>query len=913
MLGAMACPDPDRVLDYLAGRLPAGERDAIEVHVDGCEACHALFVELARTDIDEVITRAAVDEPATIGRYRVEARLGEGGMGTVYAAYDPQLDRRVAIKLVHPELAERGGVDRLLREGRALARVTHPNIVAVHDASTDGDRVYVAMELVDGETLAQWLRSAPRTWQQIATLFAQAGRGIAAAHRAGIVHRDVKPENVLIDREGRPKVADFGLAGHSDPVPAALSPGDITAPVGRLTQPGTVMGTPLFMSPEQRRGDAVGPATDQYSLCAALDHALSGTKPPRWLRRAIARGLATDPEARFASIDELIAAIDPARRAGRRRAILIAAGAAAVVAVAGTAYILTREPDRFEEACARAERERGALWSERDRAAISAAIRATGVPYADDTWPRVDTAVAVYLKDLGAAATALCTQRPNTPAARETFDEAMACLSDRRDELASLVLQLHAVTAPDVQRMVSRVHQVSTVEDCSNPSTLAAEHAARATPASRMMRARISSEAHAAVAAQVIGDFGRSVAHAKRCVALSRELGGVILAKALLLLGDVSYIDGFAAVEAAEREAAAVAEQVHADDVRAVAMANLMAATAREPGREKEALALQPLVEAAIARANKQPALTPVMQQAMATAQLRLGHTDEAIASFRAALDGARKILPHGDPRLPDYIDPVGVALSMARRDAEAVQYNRDAHQAAVDAFGAKHPNAAIYAINAATKRAALGDCDTALEELAEARSILASALRPDSAELLQITEVMGTCYYVQHRYDEALREHIARQDTLRAAGRARSVEMSATWLDIGDIQLDRKELAAAVASYQRSVDELEDIVGKSDARLGYPLTKLGEAELAAQHPARAIPPLERALALYDATHVPPLVSAEATYPLARALPATARARARRLASSARAAFADGGAAYAARLAAVDAWLREHP
>src|SRR5512132_954283 len=149
----MGCPAPDRVLEYLAGELSSDQRDAIEAHVDQCSDCRVLLVELARTGLDAVAL-APVDEPTAIGRYRVESRLGDGGMGTVYAAYDPQLDRRVAVKLVHPELAQRGGIERLLREGRALARLAHPNVVAVHDAGTDGDRVYVAMELVEGETLA---------------------------------------------------------------------------------------------------------------------------------------------------------------------------------------------------------------------------------------------------------------------------------------------------------------------------------------------------------------------------------------------------------------------------------------------------------------------------------------------------------------------------------------------------------------------------------------------------------------------------------------------------------------------------------------------------------------------------------------------------------------------------------------
>jgi eukaryotic-like serine/threonine-protein kinase len=907
----MGCPAPDRVLEYLAGELSSEQRDAIEVHVDECSDCRALLVELARTGLDAV-TLAPVEEPKTIGRYRVEARLGDGGMGTVYAAYDPQLDRRVAVKLVHPELAQRGGIERLLREGRALARLQHPNVVAVHDAGTDGDRVYVAMELVEGETLGAWLRAGPRTWQDVVAKIAAAGRGIAAAHRAGIVHRDVKPDNVLIDRDGTPKVADFGLAGHSDPVPVELPPGDATEPVPRLTQPGMVMGTPLFMSPEQRRGEEVGPASDQYSLCAALDHALGRTKVPRWLRRAIDRGLAADPAARYASIDELIAAIDPARRASRRRVIAVAAAGVGVAAVAGL-VLLRGEHDPFGDACAAAGGERAQLWSARDRAAVAAAIRATGVGFADDTVPRVDAAVASYLGDIATAEANVCKNRPTTPDGRATFEQAVACLADRRRELAQMIAQLHHPNAADVQRAVSRIHQLPGVEDCANATSLAAERAARATPAGIANRAEVAAQVRAAVDAEDAGQLRAALDHARRAAALARPFGGVILAKTLLVVGRLAYIDGFAAVEAAEREAATAAEAVHADELRASAMATLMAALAREPGREKEALALQPLVDAAIARADKEAGLRPVVLQAVGTAQLRLGQYDAAIASFQAALAAVRKVLPHGDPRLPDYLDPVGVAYSMARRDAEALPYHVEAYRAAVDAFGASHPNAAIYALNMATKHASLGDCPTALGELAHARATLTGVLAPDSPELLQIDEVMGTCYYVQHDYDRALREHAARQDALRAAGRTRSVEMAATWTDIGDVQLDRKQYDAAVASYQRTVDELEDVLGKSDARLAFPLTKVGEAELAATHAERAVAPLERAAALYTAAQAPANVIAEATFPLARALRTRDPVRAKQLATAALAAFAAAGAQYAERKTAVEALLRELP
>ncbi len=150
---------------------------------------------------------------ARVGRYQVLRAVGRGGMGEVYAAYHPDLDRRIALKVVQG-LGSGTGEQRmrLLREARAIARLSHPNVVTVYDAGTFGDRVFIAMELISGRTIDRWLRDEPRTWQQILDVFVAAGRGLAAAHAAGIVHRDFKPQNVMIANDGGVRVMDFGLA-----------------------------------------------------------------------------------------------------------------------------------------------------------------------------------------------------------------------------------------------------------------------------------------------------------------------------------------------------------------------------------------------------------------------------------------------------------------------------------------------------------------------------------------------------------------------------------------------------------------------------------------------------------------------------------------------------------------------------
>jgi serine/threonine protein kinase len=220
-----------------------------------------------------------------VGRYVLLDAVGSGGMGVVYAAYDPELDRKVAIKLLRfdrlgSEAGERDRL-RLQREAQAIARLSHPNVVHVYDVGTFGDQVFVAMEFVAGRTLRQWAEEEPRPWREVVDRFALAGRGLAAAHAAGLIHRDFKPDNVLLGDDGRVRVVDFGLARPAGQQPAPE--GERTPSGGTLAHPltewGVVVGTPAYMAPEQLRGEASDERSDQLSFCVSLYETLYGERP----------------------------------------------------------------------------------------------------------------------------------------------------------------------------------------------------------------------------------------------------------------------------------------------------------------------------------------------------------------------------------------------------------------------------------------------------------------------------------------------------------------------------------------------------------------------------------------------------------------------------------------------------------
>ncbi len=473
------CPDEDAIVAYAQGHLGDSARAEMAAHVDGCPICVALVAEAAREDgtrdeatrpdSEPLPTPSAPPDPehgAAVGRYLVLEAVGRGGLGRVFAAYDPQLDRKVAIKLLdaraHRGLTPAQLRGRLLREAQALAKVRHPNVVAVHDVGVLGDpgdahhAVFLTMELVDGGTLRQWLAEQPRSWQEIRDVFVAAARGLAAAHDANVVHRDVKPGNVLVGRDGRVQVADFGLARALDldasslpPSPSPSMPPIVTIDAGSLTGP--TAGTPAYMAPEQHRGERVDARCDQFGLCVALFEALWSTRPfvgdtpeavraaviagkmvdppahgvPGWLRKVVQRGLASDPAERWPSMQALVAALQLDRPRRFSRAV---AGAAGLVAGGAALWALVIAP-----ALAPDDAETAAVEQLVVEARAAAAKACFAHPPFDAAEEPTAYAKVLALEATGGAAAELADER--AAALREEFAATLVGLGDRYWEL----------------------------------------------------------------------------------------------------------------------------------------------------------------------------------------------------------------------------------------------------------------------------------------------------------------------------------------------------------------------------------------------------------------------------------------------------------------------------------------------
>jgi len=485
---------------------------------------------------DDPFTRRGDEIPERIDRYLVLAKLGSGAMGAVYSAYDPDLDRKLALKFLHESEQSDGRTIRLLREAQALARVSHPNVIQVYDVGTFEGRVYIAMEYIDGVSLGVWLAAERRSPAAIVATFAQAGHGLAAAHEKGrLVHRDFKPDNVLVARDGRVVVLDFGIAhaiANTEPreqddavvrerlvahavvrearAEASNGPGEHTATRGiptallnstalatEVTRAGALIGTPAYMAPEQLEGRATDERSDQFSFCVVLWEALHGERPfagssplalwksmrddairppaspriPGAIQRALNRGLSLDPDRRFPSMAALLAVLDRDPATTKKRLTLAALAFAAVGLVVGRAA--TRPAS--EPICDGAEQRFEASWGPARRAALEQAFTRSPLALAGQSLPAVLDGLDHYAAQWRAMYGDACeATHVRGEQSEELLDLRMACLADRKLGFDALVEVLLEPDATVVENAYAAVAALRPIDTCANHRALTA-------------------------------------------------------------------------------------------------------------------------------------------------------------------------------------------------------------------------------------------------------------------------------------------------------------------------------------------------------------------------------------------------------------------------------------------------------
>ncbi|MDX2090814.1 MAG: serine/threonine-protein kinase [Kofleriaceae bacterium] len=648
-------------------------------------------------------------------RYELREELGRGGMAVVHAAFDRELQRRVALKLLLPERASPGEHARLVQEAQTLAQLRHPNVVIVLDIGMLGDRVFLAMELVDGESLRAWL-TTERPWQDIVRMFAAAGRGLACAHDAGIVHRDFKPDNVLVDRSGSARVADFGLAR-----------------LGETSEPtGVLVGTLPYLAPELLAGMSADARTDQFAFGVALAEALTGKRPfaatdretlqaahargPQLeaiarthLRAIVTRALALDPAARFASMHELVTALehDPTVR---RRRLLIGGGVFAVGAIAATAVAAGIRGPAAGPSCAD-PRPLDGIWDARARVAWRATIERSKAPYARKIGTTVELGLDAYAQALHTSERAACEAVSRGAETHELSNARAACLARARNSLDQLADVLATADDAMIARAPLALAELPRLDECADAAELLrADQLPRdAVSLGRVMTVRAEID-HATIL-RYLGKHREALAILDRVLPRAGQLGHKpTYAQGLLNAANASeQIKPPKEGEALLRSTLAAAQEGHADVTFAVAASGLALNLGRLQERYDEADTWLALAASTSARLGKPPHVEANVHFSAAILANARKRFDEAAREATYALDIAERA-NFDAMRRGEIVNTLGgVALFQGKFEEAGKHYAR-ARELASEVYGEAHPAVISYDSNLASVVYALGD-----------------------------------------------------------------------------------------------------------------------------------------------------------------------------------------------------------
>jgi tetratricopeptide (TPR) repeat protein len=809
----IACPTPDQLLGYVAAHSPLDDRQEVASHVDGCEGCRRAVVELLGSSLlggDPDPGAAPLRRGDVVGRYQVMARIGEGGMGVVYAAHDPELDRGVALKLLRPDVAVAAAAEiepRLRREARTMARLDHPNLVTVFDIGTHHGRLFLAMELLPG-TLKRWLDGRPPA-EEILRVLIEAGRGLEAAHVIGLVHRDFKPDNVLLTAAGRARVTDFGLAA----VSGQATPPNVNHEDSRLgiTRTGQLLGTPFYMAPEQLRGERADARADQFSFCVTLYEALWGERPfdpgpaptvahledaihagrvrepprsaPHWLRRVVLRGLSAAPEDRFPSMTELLAALSPKR--GRRLRPAAAGVALAAVVVGGTwaAVRHARAP-----MCPAVDG-RALLPDVAARALVNTAARGVLVAYAE-SWARARLDACEATRVRGEQSDAL-------------LDARMSCLDDRALEVRALVAQLTADASLLEKNGAAAAAALSPLSVCADRRILAGLEPAPRDPA---RRARWDSLRHrlAEVKADYdTGQYDRAAGLAATALSEARLIGHApLLAQTLFLLGQLqATLARPKEAGATLEEAIQAADAARDDRTRAMALERLVLVRQAED----DATALERAAHearAVVTRLDGSEDVAFGLEVVLGAVDFSAGRLESALGHESRAVSLGERAFGKDDRRLIPALNNCAGVLNELNRYEDARAHFQRGLTLSERALGPEHPETAQLEANYANLLGALGRNQEALARLAHALPALDKGFGQNSKEVAAALSAQAS----------ALRALGRNQEALIATDRALAITTALFGPDHGDSAMVRLDRVAALRALGRFADAAREL-----------------------------------------------------------------------------------------------------
>jgi serine/threonine protein kinase/tetratricopeptide (TPR) repeat protein len=833
--------------------------------------------------------------PKRLGHYVLLEKLGHGGMGVVYAAYDETLDRKVAIKLLRARASENTH-QRLIREAQAMARLSHPNVVQIYEIAKLDDRTCVIMEFVDGVTLRDWMAERRRSRSEILEVFIAAGRGLAAAHQKSLVHRDFKPDNVMIALNGRVQVMDFGLARGDEEAPETPpSHSELrraNALTTDLTADGAVIGTPAYMSPEQIEGHKTGPQSDQFSFCVTLWEALFERRPfaagslselsdvvsagkfdtperskvPTWLRRVLRRGLAPDPADRWPSMDALLDALarDPTRR---RRAWIASIGALSVLAV-GVVLLGNRDGAALDGAstseadlstCDLAGREIEDDWNADVHQQLAAAFQATGLDHAGAAWTRTSEWMNDYASEWSQVRSQSCFEaRSNGVEQSEQAQAIAACLDDRRESFAALAAAWAEADAQTVTRSLAAAASLPRASWCTS-----AHQRGLRVPAPDEIQANVltlRAELARAEALRLAGRFasGRELAGSVR--AHAKTLAWRPLeAEAELAAGHLEdELGDYEAAHASLRRAYLAAIAGGHDLLALEAVTALTLVVGDKLAQLDAGLEWGQLGSMFIERLGLADSIQEVeLLYALGLIQDRTGSYPDALRSLERALALAIELLGPDHPDVARMLNGLGGVHWSQGNWEQALATQVRALEIVERAFGHEHPEVARSLTNKGLVLGRLGKHQEALDVQQRALQIREAALGPDHVDVATTLNAIGSSLMLQGEYTPALEIHRRALRIFEAELGPNHVMVATTLDKLAAVQLERRDPIAALSAGERALAILEQQLGPKHHELALTLTTLGHAyaQLGRREAGRHA--LERAIEIREAALAP--------------------------------------------------------
>jgi tetratricopeptide (TPR) repeat protein/tRNA A-37 threonylcarbamoyl transferase component Bud32 len=774
-----------------------------------------------------------------VGRYVVLGELGRGGMGRVWRAYDPKLFREVALKEVRRGTLDSTSARRLVAEARAMARLSHPNVVAVYDVETHArDQVVLVMEYVEGQTLSAWLHES-RPWREVLAQFRQAGRGLAAAHTAGLLHRDFKPDNVLVGADGRVRVTDFGLA-REIVTERADPPGEVDTESASATRTKAsgIVGTLPYLAPERLMGAPADASTDQFAFCVSLWEALFGARPfagesviglamamtlgppkpppqaqriPAPLVAAMHRGLAPNPERRWSSMDALLSALaaDPGQQ--RRRWWQAAAGLGAIgLGAMGLQAWAAARAARCSEEASRAHLQ--SAWGEARHAAVHEAITGVTAPFASRAWARIEQRFDDYAAawtemhvDVCEATTVRGEQSP------AVMDLRMACLQRASMELSAVTQVLAEADAQTVREAHRIADGLPPLQRCADVTALQAD-----------VEPPLPDEAEAVQALRT--DLALAAA--------ARRAG--------------RYDEARAALDAASAKLASSSYGPVAADV-AVERGALL----ERVGEYEEAAAILREGLRLAGRWRKRDALSSAATQLVVVVGARLQRFDEGLRFAEMARGFAE-----GDALREAAVSASLVPVLTAKGDHDAAQHEcRRAVELRGELLDADHLDVLEARQGCADVMRARGEYDAAAAEYRDLVELQATALGPSHPAVAATRHDLALVLHDQRRLEEAEAEFRgALELTLDALGEDHPIvasyrkDLAAVLQDAGKPDEAEAEQRRALAILETSLGSEHPDTASSRFELALALTAQGKLEDAEAENRRAITLLEAAL-----------------------------------------------------------------